>query len=503
MRMFRSTKRGWLAGGAALTVAAVAAIVGPLAGSSSAGAAVAPAAAGARFAVVVPAGAPLTAAEQAVAANGGTVVQRWPQLGVLLARSTSKDFAAHVRSAAGVEGAGSTRNLADLGTSEARAKNTPQFHKLQGTAAPAARATTGADPLAVNQWNMRLIGADKTNETSPGDPKVLVGILDTGVDSTHPDLAANIDKQASVNCTNDGIPDPSESAWGQDEFGHGTHVAGIVAAAKNGIGVTGVAPNVRIASIKVADSDGYIYPEWAICGYLWAADHHVDIANASFSIDPWYFWCTTDPDQAAVSTAIQRAVAYANGRSVASVASLGNNNQDLSKDVVDTLSPDNGTPVTRNTDSNCRQLPDEADGVAAISSVGAAKVRYYNSNYGRGVADLTAPGGDKMFQLPDTPDHNGQVLSTLPGGTYGYDQGTSMASPHVAGVLALIKSKYPYLSGQQLFAQIVHRTDVLPCPPGGVHDPDGKGTFLAVCEGGSTGAGFYGAGLVNAVKAVS
>ncbi|GAA1615813.1 hypothetical protein GCM10009789_82360 [Kribbella sancticallisti] len=72
----------------------------------------------------------------------------------------------------------------------------------------------------------------------------------------------------------------------------------------------------------------------------------MDIVNGSFSIDPWYFWCDSDPDQEAVSTAIQRSIAYATSRSVVAVTSLGNNYADLAHDVLDTLSPNNGTPIT-------------------------------------------------------------------------------------------------------------------------------------------------------------
>jgi subtilisin family serine protease len=348
---------------------------------------------------------------------------------------------------------------------------------------------------------MKLIGADQANLKYQGSPEVLVGLLDSGIDATHPDLAPNVDRSASVSCANDGVPDVAEASW-QDNFGHGTHVAGIVAAAKNGIGIAGVAPNVRIAAIKVGDAEGYIYPESAMCGYLWAADHGVDVANSSFSIDPWYFWCDSDPDQAATAEAIRRAVSYARFRGVTTVASLGNNNWDLAHDVVDPLSPDNGTPVTRTTGAGCAQLPVEAGGVVGVSSVGASKDRYYNSNYGTGVVDFAAPGGDRLFQIPATPDGNGQILSTLPGGAYGYMQGTSMAAPHVTGVLALLKSRNPILSGDALIAAAAAGAEVLPCPPSGVHDPDGKGTYRAVCEGGATGAGFYGNGLINALDAV-
>jgi subtilisin family serine protease len=445
----------------------------------------------------------LTAAETAIGANGGTVGQRWPQIGVVFARSTQADFAIRVRQAPGVAGAGATRALNDLGTAPAARTTGGQFQRIpaQFPLNRAGRSATAAEPLAANQWNMKLIQADQANEVNPGSRNVLVGVLDSGIQANHPDLVANIDRSASVGCANEGVPDTSEAAW-TDDFGHGTHVAGIVAAAKNGVGVAGVAPNVRVASIKVGDAEGFIYPEFAVCGYVWAADHGVDVATASFSVDPWYRWCATDPDQKAVSAVMQRAINYATGKSVVPIASLGNSNWDLAHDVVDAVSPTNGSPIVRITDSSCKIFPAEASGVNGVSSVGAFKDRYYNSNYGLGVADITAPGGDRLFQIPSTPDANGRVLSTVLDG-YGYMQGTSMSSPHVAGVLALVKSKYPTVSGQQLFIAAARKAEMLPCPPGGVHDPDGLGTYRAVCEGGATGAGFYGAGLVNALRVVS
>ena len=75
----------------------------------------------------------------------------------------------------------------------------------------------------------------------------------------------------------------------------------------NGIGIAGVAPNVRIASVKVIDDDGFIYPEYAICGFVWAADHGIDVTNNSYFVDPWFKWCNDDPDQKAVAEAVKPA----------------------------------------------------------------------------------------------------------------------------------------------------------------------------------------------------
>ena len=99
------------------------------------------------------------------------------------------------------------------------------------------------------------------------------------------------------------------AAWSPTTSDHGTHVAGTIAAAINGVGIAGVAPGVKVASVKVVNDDGFIFPEAAICAYLWAADHGMPITNNSYFIDPWEFNCVNDPRQRPVWQAVQRALA--------------------------------------------------------------------------------------------------------------------------------------------------------------------------------------------------
>src|ERR1700716_2190222 len=119
---------------------------------------------------------------------------------------------------------------------------------------------------------MRQIQAFEAQSVTSGSRGVVVGDIDTGADFTHPDLSPNIDFAKSVSCIG-GAPNGSPGAW-KDDNGHGTHTAGTIAAARNGTGIVGVAPNVRLASIKVVNDDGFIYPEYAICGFMWAAQQH-------------------------------------------------------------------------------------------------------------------------------------------------------------------------------------------------------------------------------------
>ncbi|MGW1676995.1 S8 family peptidase [Saccharopolyspora sp. NPDC002376] len=456
-------------------------------------------AAPAHFVVVGPTGDGLQQTEDSVRAVGGTVVQSWPQIGVVVATSTDPGFADAVRTQPAVEQAGNSRNLAE------------QLPPTQSTRLEALEGTTGAntfaaqadqEPLEAEQWDMRQIKADQAHTISQGSKDVTVGVLDYGIDPTHPDLSPNLDLSKSVSCTNEGIPDTRQEAWQpQDETqAHGTHVAGTIAAARNGAGIVGVAPDVSLASVRVIDDDGFIYPEYAICGFVWAAEHDIDVTNNSYFVDPWYLWCDSDPDQKAAAEAVRRAVDYANGKDVVTVTSAGNSNWDLSKPIRDTDSPNNGGPTQdRKTGHECHVLPGELPGVVSVSAVGADAVKSYYSNYGTGSITVTAPGGDKN-QIPDTPSKNGRVLSSVPGGGWGWMQGTSMAGPHAVGVVALLRSSHPEWNAQQTMGALANQADTLECPTN--YDPDGDGKPDAVCSGGKNGTGFYGAGLIDALDAV-
>ncbi|WP_026422510.1 S8 family peptidase [Actinokineospora inagensis] len=497
--------------GAAVVIATATGLA-TVAGQASAAPAPAPAAAegGAHFVVLGDEGHNLSQVERAVRDAGGAVLQSWPQIGVVVATSPNADFAATVRGKRGVRGAGATRNLVELAAtppaariSAAEANNVRTLEATQAVITNGGKGTPSdaGDPLSVNQWDLKAIKADQAHSKSLGSRDVVVGVLDSGIEATHPDLAPNIDASRSVGCTNQGVPDTSPAAWAPTTSDHGTHVAGTIAAAKNGVGVVGIAPNVRLASVKVVDDGGFIYPEYAICGFVWAAEHGIKVTNNSYFIDPWYLWCRTDADQRAVLTAVTRAVDYSAHRGVVNVAALGNSNWDLSHDITDSGSPDNGTPVPRETGRECLSIPAEIDGVVGVSATGATNQKSYYSNYGRTETDVAAPGGDAKV-IPNTPDANGRILSTVVGGGWGYKQGTSMASPHAVGVVALIRSTHKNWSADRVIDELRDDADRLPCPPGGTYDPDGTGVWKATCEGGNSGRGFYGSGLIDALDAV-
>ncbi|MFJ8543579.1 S8 family peptidase [Streptomyces sp. NPDC093586] len=451
---------------------------------------------------VQPGHGPSAHVKRAIAKAGGTIVTSYDRIGVVVVHSANPDFAKTVRKAPGVQSAGATRT-APLPSAATTDVGTPKV--LSAREAAAAQAAEGKDPLESLQWDLPAIKADKAHEKSLGSSKVTVAVIDTGVDDTHPDIAPNFDRRASVNCVA-GKPDTTDGAWrpGAAESPHGTHVAGEIAAAKNGVGMTGVAPGVKVAGIKVSNPDGFFYTEAVVCGFMWAAEHGVDVTNNSYYTDPWYFNCKNDPDQKALVEAVSRASRYAEKKGAVNVAAAGNENYDLASDeILDPSSPNDTTPGDRVIDpSECYDIPTQLPGVVTVAATGAKGLKSSFSNYGLGVIDIAAPGGDSTaYQKPAPPATSGLILGTLPGGKWGYMAGTSMASPHVAGVAALIKSTHPHASPAMVKALLYAQADATPCTK--PYDIDGDGKVDAVCEGSKNRNGFYGWGTADALDAVT
>ncbi|MFE7234478.1 S8 family peptidase [Streptomyces sp. NPDC002405] len=449
--------------------------------------------------------------QRSITAAGGTIVMTYDQIGVIVARSANPDFGRTVRKAHGVDSAGATRTapLRASGTTDEGAVqylSEAEVAQLKKTAkaSKTPKGSVAQEPLEAEQWDLRAIGADKAAAINPGSPKVTVAVIDTGVDDTHPNLAPNFSAKQSASCVG-GRPDTSPGAWrpASPDHYHGTHVAGEIAAARNGTGVAGVAPGVKVSGIRVAEPDTELfYPESVVCAFVFAADHGVQVTNNSYYVDPWLYNCKDDADQKAVLDAVGRAQLYAQRKGTLSVASAGNSNHDLAaKSILDTSSPNDTTAVDRTIDpKKCLDVPAQLPGVVTVSSTGVQTLKSYYSNYGDGVIDVAGPGGDK-YQIPDTPSQNGRILSTMPEGQYGFLQGTSMAAPHVAGVAALLKSTHPNAKPAQLLALLKAQADNPGCPVE-PYDPDGNGVVDSFCKGNKNRNGFYGSGVVNALRAV-
>jgi len=447
-------------------------------------------------------------AANAITAAGGTVVYSYNAIGVAVASSSSATFAADVARDNRVEGAAATAGYASKLIDEVDA-NGSSAAVTPNTPAP------GSDTLSGLQWDMDQIHSPEARAVTGGNSSVLVGDIDSGLDFTHPDLAANVDFANSVSCIG-GVPDQTPAAW-MDDNGHGTHTAGTIAAAKNGIGIVGVAPNVRIAGIKAGNAAGFLFPEAVLCGFMWAGSHHMAVTNNSYFVDPWLFNCRNDAEQRAIWKALRRAIRYAQSNGTVVVASEGNQADDLDHPTADATSPDDSTPVLREIHNDCAVIPVEIPGVIGVTANGNLQLKSFYSSYGMSTAQVVAPGGDSILQRT-TAAPNGRVLSTWPasrpcarkvvdpsGAVYCYLQGTSMAGPHVAGVAALIVSQGTTSPGA-VAAKIKNTADPLACPP----DMSIYAFFPAVdngapqvCTGGTGHNSFNGNGQVNALSAVT
>jgi subtilisin family serine protease len=542
------------------------------------------------YVVVYEQGQSAKAAHQAIAAAGGKLVKENAKIGVATVASKDPAFIRQATAQHALLGAAHDRPIGHT-PADGHARWQDIERAGQGTKGKPGKTPAPApadEPLAGLQWDMRMIDATPQGSYSKqqGSKAVRVGIIDTGVDASHPDIAPNFDFALSRNFTTDkqdidgpcadepdhSCSDPATT----DEGGHGTHVAGTVGAAINGLGIAGVAPKVDIVNLRGGQDSGYFFLQPSVDALTYAGDHGIDVVNMSYYIDPWLYNCAANPadspaeqaEQRTIIAATQRALSYARDRGVSLVAAEGNGNTDLGKPAFDDSSPDypvvpgdpDLTPANardRNIDNSCISMPTEGKGVIGVTSVGPSARKAYYSDYGLEQADVSAPGGDsrdpgdpsKPYGAPATvfpslvlstypealareegainPDGSpatpAVVRSTANGQTayYEYLQGTSMASPHATGVVALIVAEYGKRDkrhgGLTLDPSKVQRileksaTDhACPTPRLQRYDRNGDGTisdseavFDATCEGSADRNGFYGEGIINAANAVS
>ncbi|HEX7195864.1 MAG TPA: S8 family serine peptidase [Candidatus Limnocylindria bacterium] len=382
----------------------------------------------------------LAAARQAVTATGATIeVDLADQIGVLLVTATPEAASLIAASNLVAEAAPDFSWKALSSYDEAVASG--ELTVLSAEDVPGAGPEQTADPLEALQWDMMQIRAPQAHDLQSGGRSVDVGILDTGIDATHPDFVVD-GELTNVDCARGrnsivfvpmgpgvGTPVPCS-----DNGFHGTHVAGTVAAQANQLGIVGVAPNATLVPVKVCDASGLCYASAVIDGVTYAGDQRFDVINMSFFVDDdgfqesTEFKCSSDETQRAFRQAVERAMQYARSQGVTPVAALGNSDQDLAHPTDDA-----GQPIS----NDCAVVPAETQGVIGTASLGPDSQKAGYSNYGTGKVDVAAPGG-----AGTTGDCRTTILSTLPGGSYGCIQGTSMASPHAAGAAALIVSQF-------------------------------------------------------------
>lgn len=277
-------------------------------------------------------------------------------------------------------------------------------------------AYTPNDPIIsdpVKTWHLIMINAFNAWDISKGDTTIVVGITDTGWDNTHPDLVGNAKKNYNdpINGVDDDLDGYTDNFIGWDlgnndndaqleSSDHGTHVSGLAAAATdNGIGIASVGFNTKFMPIKIANSAGALTQAYQ--GVVYAADHGCFIINCS--------WGSTTPGQ-------------------------------FQKDVIDYATINKGCLVVGACGNNGNEVlfyPAAYDGVLTVAASEQNDLKKNNSNYGYYV-DISAPGEG--------------MWSTVGGGSYSFNGGTSMAAPVVSGAAALVKAMNPSYTNQQVAA---------------------------------------------------
>jgi subtilisin family serine protease len=395
------------------------------------------------------------------------------------------------------------------------------------------------EPLGPCQWDMALINAsdDGSYQYATGEG-VTVGIIDSGIDFNHPDIAPNLNADLSCSFIFDDTPtaNPVEIANGdctnkaavQDLSGHGTHTASTVAAPINGVGIAGIAPEATIVALKACTEEGYCFADSVAAALRYAGDQGLDVVNLSLFADPYLYYCKSEKEQKAILKELEAAARYAQQRGVLIVSSAGNEQADLQHPVMDTTSPDwpPGSEEERYVQNNCRVAPAELPGVLTVSATGPVGYPGYDlwiadySSVGMSRVDVTAPGGD-FFRATGTVQD--AVLGALPvdsviwgmydpleavypgitvidgGAGYAYLNGTSMSAPHAAGVAALVKQMHPNWSPGAVKAAVQRSAQQLTCPPD--WEPLGPGDERERCYGGGGRTSFFGHGLVDAEAA--
>jgi lantibiotic leader peptide-processing serine protease len=351
--------------------------------------------------------------------------------------------------------------------------------------------TAAADLYNRYQWDIKQVTNNGASwDLNSGSHQTVVGIVDTGVDSNHAALKANflggrnfVPAGANGDATETG--NPSDFT---DRHGHGSHVAGTIAG--NGR-ILGVAPNIGFRSYRVFGATGGAPTDWIAAAVVAATDDNVDVISLSiggYDGMAGYIW--TDPATGVATNgkdvadfiAWKRAVQYAVNHGVTVVAAAGNEATNTANptDVTAYLNAEYGSQGYQFWGAS-REVPGTLPGVVTVSATGPDKSLASYSNYGPGAIDLAAPGGEYIRGIVTE-----YCLSAYKNGGYVWMVGTSMATPKVSAVAALIvdraKAAGQKLSPSQVTAKL-QQTSVDIGQPGA--DP------------------FFGHGMVNAYSALS
>lgn len=395
--------------------------------------------------------------DDAVAAAGGTVVWSHAKTGIAVVTSDAPGFADAAQGSGGIQNA----------TLDFEVQWQPQL--------PEQAITPGDETFFPLQWNMQSLEAPAAWATGCTGAGVRVAINDGGIYDLHADLAPNLDTACSVSFV-PGQPFNTDTGT----FWHGTHVAGIVGAADNGFGVIGVAPEAELIGVKVLHNGSGSFGA-VIGGILYAADPAAfglggcapaDIINMSLGA----VFSKSSPGAGPLVAALNQAVNFAASKGVLVISAAGNNGVDLRDFPSFTFVPaDSGSGIAIS-----------ATGPVDFANGGTNFRRPASySNFGNGMIWVAGPGGDFTL-FPNGLWFQDMVLSTCRGAnappnfSFCFAAGTSMATPAVSGVAALIKSANPGISLGALKSKLAQTADD---------------------EGANGHDAFYGHGFVNAFRA--
>ncbi len=317
--------------------------------------------------------------------------------------------------------------------------------------------------LSVYQWHIPVIGADRAAGEGFTGAGVRVAVVDTGIWYDHPDLNANIDFAAGASF----VPGVTDFL---DDHGHGTHVAGVIAARDDGWGVLGIAPGVTLIPIKVLDRTGTGNISWLINGIIHAVNQDADIINlcmGTYIYKAGYSSYYTAREVTLLQRILRRVIRWAHRRGALVIHSAGNIGLDF----------DNSGDLV--------SLPTETGRGLIVSATGPRGLTAFDTpasytNYGMSAIWVAAPGGEYL-NYPGDGWWYDMVLSTTIDG-WMWASGTSISAAVVAGVAALAIEKYGPMSPRKLKRHLALTADDL----------------------GATGRDpYYGHGRINAYKAVT
>ena len=472
-----------------------------------------------------------------VAAAGGTVTVRLPEIGAIGARSDDANFAANLARNPSVNTISPDIEM-QLIPEDFSLDATDSTNNGGQASPPGPDPQPMPDSLGREQWDKMRMNATLSGSyaVQPGRRDVVVAVLDTGAEvlpTPHPDIAPNLDFARSRSFVDSATgtalpaPDPNPASW-DDRHGHGSWCLSAVGAPINSIGVSGVAPNVTLVALKVLGDTGRGSFLAVANALIYAGVNKFDVASMSLG------GYINHSESNAIYVALNRATQFARQNGVLPIAALANNNFDLAdgeffRDFV--------------------EVPGEIPGTVGVSATGYFNQKAFYSNYGDAATDVSAPGGSTrdasgvpgsgLGSPPSQPapyrglgrvvgawtsENTGGVLppdfseecdpATGQCATYAWVQGTSMATPNAAGVAALIISQYGdfetrnpqkgHLPPTEVESILQITANNQPCPePGTFTGGPGFTTADNDCQGFTGYNNFFGKGIVDALKAVT